>query len=362
LRENVNDLELVSIAPTDTTFTISNDNPMITTMDISQKKLNLNDGTYKIIFTSNLISNLDNSSISIDITYDSGGTYVSALNTVLPGTKGLTLYFTTQNKDVLIPVTRFMVEDKSLTRMAVEQLQNGPLNNNMTTLIGDVSNCTYNNGNVVIDLPSSYTKYNSSSAEGLLSYKSFVKSIFAVDRYWPINSVSFTVDRKEVATYFNGINNLKALQNTENSFLLYLTYKIDDRYYLFDTLIDMEKEGIDSNDLLEIKAQKIFNAYSNTELTYARNPIPENIVLQSVKAEGNTLLLDFNEDFLNAYTGKEELKSMMVESLIYTFTTIPSIDGIKITINNNPLTNFIKDIDLSGILTPPEFINPEAVQ
>ena len=36
LRDNINDLELVSIAPKDTTFEIINDNPMVTTMDISQ--------------------------------------------------------------------------------------------------------------------------------------------------------------------------------------------------------------------------------------------------------------------------------------------------------------------------------------
>lgn len=362
IRENINDLELVSITPSDTTFTISNDNPMITTMDIDQKKLGLGDGTYKITFTSNLISNPDSSSISIDVTYDTGGTYISGLNTALPGTKGFTLYFTTENKDTLIPVTRFIVEDKSLTRIAVEQLQNGPLNNSMKTVIGDVTNCTYNNGKIVIDLPSSYTKYNDSSNEGLLSYETFVKSIFAVNRYWPIYSVSFTVDRKEVATYFNGIDNLNAIQNTENNFLIYLAYKIDDRYYLFHTPIDMAKAGISSNDLLEIKAQKIFNLYSNTGLTYGRNPIPENVILQKTTTEGSTLILDFNDEFLNAYKGKDDLKSMMVESLIYSFTTIPSIDGIKITIDSKPLTNFIKDRDLSGILTPPEFINPETVQ
>lgn len=362
IRDSINDLELVSIAPSDTTFTISKDNPMITTMDISQKKLGLDDGTYKITFSSNLISNLDNSSISIQITYDTGGSYVSSLNTALPNTKGLTLYYTTENKDVLIPVTRFVVENKSLTRMAIEQLQNGPLNNSMKTVIGDVSNCTYNNGNIVIDLPSSYVPYNNGSTGSLLAYETFVKSIFAVNRYWPIHSVSFTVDRKEISTYFHGIDYLINIPNEENSYLIYLAYKINDRYYLFDSKVDIKKSGIIDTDMLEIKAQKLFDVYSNTDLAYARNPIPENVKLQKVTTEKSTLILDFNDEFLNSYKGKNDLRSMMIESLIYTFTTIPTIDNIKITVNDKPLTHFIKDKDLSGILTPPEFINPETVQ
>jgi len=362
LRDNINDLELVSIAPTDTTFEISNDNPMVTTMDISQKKLGLDDGTYKIVFRSNLINDEKSSSVSIDVTYDTGGTYVPAANVAPAGTKGLTLYFTTENADTLIPITRFVVEDKSLTRMAIEQLQNGPLNSGLKTVIGDVTNCTYNNGNVVIDVPSSYTQYDNGSTGSLLAYNTFVKSIFAVDRYWPIKSVSFTVDRKATNVYFHGIDNLKGLPNVEDNYLIYFAYKVEDRYYLFDAKVDLAKIGITDNDTIEMKAQKLFDAYKDMDLTYGRNPIPENIVLKSVKAEGNNLILDFDESFLMAYENKDNLKEMMVESLIYSFTSIPNIDGIKITVDSKPLTNFVKDKDLSGILTEPEFINPENVQ
>lgn len=362
LRENINDLELVSIAPSDTTFEISNDNPMITTMDISQKKLGLDDGTYKIVFTSNLISNELESSISIDVTYDTGGTYFPAVNVAPAGTKGLTLYFTTENADALIPITRFVVEDKSLTRMTIEQLQNGPLDSGLKTVIGDVTNCTYNNGNVVIDIPSSYTQYDNGSTGSLLAYNTFIKSIFAVDRYWPIHSISFTVDRKSSDVYFHGIDNLKSLPNVESSYLIYFAYKVEDRYYLFEAEVDMLKSGITDKDTIEMKAQKLFDAYKDMDLTYGRNPIPENVILQGVKAEGNNLILDFDDSFLKTYENKDNLKEMMVESLIYSFTSIPNIDGIKITVDNKPLTNFVKNRDFSGILTQPEFINPENVQ
>lgn len=355
---DVNNLELVNLS-SDSTLTINKDNPLLTTIDISQKKLGLADGTYKIVLQSNLISDANYSSVSIDVTYDSGGIYIPAMTDAPKGTKGLTLYFTTENADTLIPVTRFLVEDKSITRMTIEQLQNGPINPDMKTVVGDVTNCTYNNGNVVIDVPSSYIQYNEGSTGGILSYNTFVKSIFSVRKYWPIHSLSFTVDRKHVDTYFHGIDTAKPILFADNSYLIYLSYKINDRYYLFDSQVDASSAGITENDATEIKAQKLYDAYFDTQLPYGRNPIPNGVELQSAKLEGNNLVLDFNDNFLKSYEGKDDLKMMMIESLIYSFTTIPNIDGIKITTNGKPLTNFVKDRDLSGFLTTPKFINPE---
>jgi spore germination protein GerM len=55
---------------------------------------------------------------------------------------------------------------------------------------------------------------------------------------------------------------------------------------------------------------------------------------------------------------------MMIESLVYTFTTIPGVDNIKLTVNGENLKNFTSfqdGRDLTGPLYPAEFINPESV-
>lgn len=359
--ENINSLELVGIS-SDSTITIDKEHPLTTTLDISQEKLKLDDGTYKIIFQSNLISSTDKSTVSVDVTYDTAGTYIPAMTASPSGTKGLTLYFTTHNNDTLIPVTRFSVENKSLTRMAIEQLQNGPQDPSLATVVGDVTNCTYNNGNVVIDIPGRYQLYNEEGSEAPLAYNAFLKTIFAVRRYWPIHSVSFTVDRKSVETYFGGIDKLKSVSDRNDAYNLYLAYNVNGRYYLFNTPVNREGVLINENDSIEVKGKKLFDAYSNSGLKYGRNPIPADIVLQGIKLEGSNIILDFNNSFLKAYENKEDLKIMMVESLIYSYTSIPNITGLKITVDEKPLTNFVKGRDLSGILTPPEFINPEVVQ
>jgi spore germination protein GerM len=357
IKEGIKDLEMVSPS-VNMSITVNKDNPIVTTLDISQKNLQLEDGTYKFVFNSSLISDSNKSAVTVDVTYDTGGVYYPSENIAPAGTKGLTLYFTTQNSDTLIPVTRYVVEDKSITRMAIEQLQNGPLDSGMTSVIKDVTNTTYNNGNVVIDIPSSYTAYNQGTTGSSLAYDAFVKTIFAVDRYWPIHSITFTVDRQRVDTYFHDLVSeaVNSLPNTERNYLLYMAYKINDRYYLFDYKLDLNKAGIMANDTLELKAQKLFDAYKDTDLSYGMNPIPDNVLLNSATAQGTMLVLDFNDEFLNAYKGKDDLKQMMIESLTYTFTTLPVVDSIKITVNGEDLK------DLTGPLYPPEFINPEIIQ
>lgn len=357
IKEGIKDLEMVSPS-VNMSITVNKDNPIVTTLDISQKNLQLEDGTYKFVFNSSLISDPNKSEVTVNVTYDTGGVYYPAENIAPSGTKGLTLYFTTQYSDTLIPVTRYVVEDKSITRMAIEQLQNGPLDSGMTSVIKDVTNTTYNNGNVVIDIPSSYTAYNQGTTGSSLAYNAFVKTIFAVDRYWPIHSITFTVDRQRVDTYFYDLVSeaVNSLPNTERNYLLYMAYKINDRYYLFDYKLDLNKAGIMANDTLELKAQKLFDAYKDTNLSYGMNPIPDSVLLNSTTAQGTMLVLDFNDEFLNAYKGKDDLKQMMIESLTYTFTTLPVVDSIKITVNGEDLK------DLTGPLYPPEFINPEIIQ
>lgn len=358
VKENVTDLELVSPS-TNMTISIDSTNPMVTTLDISQKRLGLEDGTYNFVFSSNLIADKENASVSVNVTYDTAGTYSPASKVAPAGKKGLTLYFATPNADTLIPVTRFVVEDKSLTRMAIEQLQNGPESGSLRTVIGDVTNTTYNNGNVVIDIPSSYENYNNGSTGGLLAYEAFKKTIFDVKRYWPIYSLSFTVDRKSVDSYFHGIDNITSLPYAKENYVLYMSYKVDGRYYLFDHKLDKQQAGINDTDASQLKAQKMFDAYKDTDIPYGTNPIPESVVLKSAAVQGTTLVLDFTDSIMHVYAGKNDLRQMMIDSFAYTFTTIPGINSIKITVEGEALNNFVEGADLTGILYAPEFINPE---
>ena len=145
-----------------------------------------------------------------------------------------------------------------------------------------------------------------------------------------------------------------------------MAYKADERYYLFEHQPEPEQIGISANDTLEMKARKIFDAYSDTALPYAVSPVPKSVALNNASVERKTLILDFNEEFLKVYEDRTDLRQMMVESLVYTFTTIPGVDSIKITaqgkavsythldvykrqahINGNQLVNIIRNAGTS---------------
>ena len=90
--------------------------------------------------------------------------------------------------------------------------------------------------------------------------------------------------------------------------------------------------------------------------------MPKTISLSNATLQGRTLILDFNEDLLNIYKDKNDLRHMVLESFMYTFTTIPGVDSIKITVVGKELTDFVEELDTTKVLYPPEFINPETVE
>ena len=116
------------------------------------------------------------------------------------------------------------------------------------------------------------------------------------------------------------------------------------------------------NDTIEIKAEKMFGAYQNTDISYGSSPVPKTVALKTVSLQGRTIVLDFNKELLSVYKDKKDLRHMMVESLMYSFTTIPGVDSIRITAEGEEISDFIEGLDTKKVLYPPEFINPETVE
>ena len=141
-----------------------------------------------------------------------------------------------------------------------------------------------------------------------------------------------------------------------------MAHKADNRYYLFEHPLYPEQIGIAENDSIEMRARKVFDAYSDTDITYGISPVPKTVTLNNASLQGRTLILDFNKEFLNVYKDKNDLRHMMVESFMYTFNTIPGVDSIKITADGEEIHDFIDALDTTQILYPPEFINPETIE
>ncbi len=77
--------------------------------------------------------------------------------------------------------------------------------------------------------------------------------------------------------------------------------------------------------------------------------LPSNTKLLDSKIEGDILILNFSKELLET---KAEMEEKIIESIIYTMTSIDNIDGIKIQIEGNNLNKLPKSGKLlSDVLT-----------
>lgn len=353
IKEHVTGLEYVSIMSPDATIVINKDNPMRTTLDISQSKLNLADGKYTIVLSSNIIGNDKYALLTLNVTYDSKQKYIKAETQAPVGTRGITLYFADKNANTLIPVTRYVTSDLYLSKLVAEELKKGPMNSNMSATTGPFNYSVIESNVVYIDLPSTYTAYNEGSTGGSMAYNSFINSLFALNNHTYIYGVKFSVDRKTVAEYFHGID-VSHIITKDTTPIVYLGMKTDERTYLFEN----KAVSVDKTMPVEDIAKDLFKSYNTNIPSYAYSPVPSSVGLNSAVLVGKTLKLDFNDSFLTAHNSVD-LRNMMIDSLIYTFTSIEGVDNITITVNGVAVTDFIADRDITGILTPAPYINPE---
>ena len=361
IRADITNLEDTSISINDSSYIISPTTPLKTTINVSQEKLGLSDGTYRIVLKSSIIENKEKNSVEITVEYDTGFTYYEATNTVpIKGSTGLVLYFADNENNVLIPVSRFSTQNLSVNKQVIYELQQGPKNPLLIKTIDTVNQCYYRESDrtIYIDLPADNAFYNSSSAAGTTAYNSLVKSMFYLSRYYKLDSIKFIVDRRTIETYFYDLYIKDNIVKSKNP-ILYFGYKVEQRLYL----IEHEITNFDLNADIKTKSQKILDLYKTELPANAKRPIPSNLVLNDAKLDkDNILTLDFNDAFIAAFDGEINNRKFMVDALVYTYTSIDGVKGVKFTVNGSPIENFIEGKDMKKAIARPLFINPEDIQ
>lgn len=359
IKSNVTNLEDNSISIDDSSYIISPTTPLKTTINISQEKLGLGDGNYKIILKSSIIENTEKNSVEVFIEYDTGFTYYEATNAVpIKGSTGLVLYFADKELNTLIPVSRFSTQNLSVNKQVIYELQQGPKSNSLSKTIDVVNQCYYRESDrtIFIDLPTDNTFYNTGSAAGTTAYNSFVKSMFYLSRYYKLDFIKFTVDRKTPETYFHELSIKDNIVKAKNP-TLYYGYKVEQRLYL----IEHELTNFDLNADIKTKSQKILELYKGELPVNAKRPIPSDLALNDAKLDNDSLILDFNETLIKAFDGDQNKRKFMIDALVYSFTSIDGVKSVKFTVDGNPIENFIDGKDMKKAIARPLYINPEDV-
>ncbi len=359
IKSNVTNLEDTSISINDSSYIISPNTPLKTTINVSQEKLGLSDGKYKVILKSSIIENAEKNTVELFIEYDTGFTYYEATNALpIKGSTGLVLYFADKELNTLIPVSRFSTQNLSVNKQVIYELQQGPKNPFLSKTIDAVNQCFYRDSDraIFIDLPADNTFYNSGSAAGVTAYNSFVKSMFYLSRYFKLDYIKFTVDRKVPESYFHELS-IKDSITRNNNPILYYGFKVDQRLYL----IEHELMNFDLSADIKTKSQNMLELYKSELPANAKTPIPSDLALNDAKMEKESLVLDFNDALLKAFDGDQNKRKFMVDALVYSFTSINGVKSVRFTVNGNPIDNFIEGKDMKKDIARPLYINPEDV-
>jgi len=68
--------------------------------------------------------------------------------------------------------------------------------------------------------------------------------------------------------------------------------------------------------------------------------IPPEVEMNTFMIEGTTITADFNEAFLIAYENQPNYRRLMINSILYSFTSNPNIIKVVITVNGQPVENY----------------------
>jgi len=341
-------------SPTQIEFT--KDTPYSVSIDISKKSLDLPNGEYRIEISPNIVNNsLMAEPLVLSVKYLSNVPYVPAVSTIPDGKMALKLYFIDPNNSVkqLIGITRFVDYNKRPLATIVDELKKGPsleLGLNMNPIIGNYNYVSLKGTTAYIDLPSKESIYSDGNGKSEIAMNSLIKSIGS---YPGVENVRFLVDYNKAKTFFDGQDITKSFNyDIENK--VFLAYDSISRYFL----VECDVEDISEEMTIENKANVIFENLKNTKYDYLSSTIPPDIELINSRLENDTLILNFSSNFLNAYNNDNNLNRMMLDSILFSFTSLKEVNKVRFLVDGEFVNRFA-DVDLSKDMIRPLYINPE---
>jgi len=344
LYKNGNFIKFVDLGFNYSKKSLNSEDPIQVSIDISRNKLDLPYGSYQLVFELKKDNLLDTLSINVD--YPFTGNYYTGTNNN-QGLTGIKLYF--QNKDMdLIPVYRFVESSGYMLHNVLEiELLEGPLDDNLVSPVGEVNYIIYRDNIVFIDLPYSEEKYTGDGSEN--AYYSFLKTFSQVPN---ADRIRFIFDDNIEEIWFNGINVVTRIYFPDN-INAYIPVLVGERFYLSEKNILLEEDVTTEEEI-----NSIFEYIKNNSTYFeALN----NISINNISIENDILSIDFSSDFSELFLGEKDIQNMLIDSLLYSFTSIDEVNSVKFIEDGSELDQF-GDYDLSQIIQPYNYFNLESIE
>lgn len=335
------------------------DAPVYIIFDFNQEKLNLPDGSYNL----KIIPNLDNKELVIEdsefeINFNTEGNYVPAL----PATGGitaLTLYFPDNEFNNLLPITRFVKNTEYPLTTTLRNLEQGPhkdlgLATESPIPVGGSAGKDRDTAHV--RLPKDISAYDQGSSKAIMAINSFVRSLTSNSG---ISKVQFHLTGQYSNEPFHGMD-MDEPFFPPNGPEIYTAYITDTNRFLLAPI----SFGMFGNQYSDNNIETIFNTmkFKTAFQIYnaKRHPIvPNEVELVGYNINNGMLTLTFNEEFTKVYENNPERHQMMVDGIIFTFTSLENVNSVNIKVQLGSKDSNSQEI-INYDFEPPVYINPES--
>ncbi|SCZ05423.1 GerMN domain-containing protein [Alkaliphilus peptidifermentans] len=339
------------LPPSETT--ISKDAPLNISLDINQVEINIPNGEYHLKITPN-IKNFEPEAIyySTPISFSSEFKYIPAVASIQNNQSALKLYFTDNDYFHLIPITRIIPYTSTPLRSTIDHLEMGAdpaLGLSTLSPIPKGVGLGLNGGTANVYITGDLNEYESNPSNAAIAYESFVNSLTSINE---VNQVQFYFNNRIQADGFHG----RVMSEPHKPSLgpsLYVGFVTETDRLL---LTPIALKGTDAS-VTSIFNQLKYSGYSDLYSYYLQPPVPDELILEDYIIEDGKLSLMLNDVFIDIYKDNIQLQSFMVDSLLYSFTSLEAIDSVEFKVNERVITT------LNGVALPSNtnrlFINPE---
>lgn len=327
---------------------------LIYTLDISQAKLDLPNGSY-IFHIRSMAKEAENlKPVELKVSYLTLSKYVPAAHILPKNMMALSLFFPDNNVQYLVPITRVVGHERAVLRKIIDELRAGPSEGmGLGTLpIPQIKQLSVNRDLFTINWTNDGSQTSQGSSIAALTADSLVQSLTSVSG---ISRIKFLVNGKDSDELFHGVGTREIFSGDIGP-KVYLAYdNYDERMFLVPhSLVQKDRDAL---------VQEIFNslktAQSSEGALLGLHPvIPSNVELLNTVYHNKTLTLNFDKDFLSIYPDRVDLQRMVVDSIFFSFTSLQDIDQVLLTVEGNAISSF-GNINLSQPIKGPFYINPE---
>ncbi|MCC5910210.1 MAG: GerMN domain-containing protein [Clostridiaceae bacterium] len=323
-------------------------------LDLPQKLLDVPNGNYELEVQLHIV-NMENpvTSSRLPLSYNSEATYIQASNSIVGNKTALTLYFPDNNSSYLIPITRTIPYTNRPLRATQDHLLKGPheaLGLLEGASIPEIQGLGLSRGIAQVYFSDNIGVYGEYASSARMAVSSIVNSLSSIRE---VDGVQFYFNNKIVKEGFHGMIMDEPIYKDMNPkiFVGYITPK--DRMLLLP--LPANNENLSVTEIF--KSLKFSNEFVNYSYTLQPS-VPKDVELLDYTLEKGILSLQINSQFIETFYDDYNRGAFMVDSLLYTFSSLDDVDSIEFHIENPPST-LPDGVILNKPIVPANYINPE---